>query len=132
MHSVCIAHTHTWNLRPSPQVYSLLSLCDLPAVKCLLVFALSALTHEIVVRHLQSQADTPALPSAAINYRIVYHPQSLIYSKGSHKKMLENRPEDALVKLVKTVEIVETVKTMKTVETVETVETAKTVETVRQ
>ena len=34
------------------------------------------------------------------------------------KKMLESRPEDALVKLVKTVETVETEETEKTVETV--------------
>ena len=37
------------------------------------------------------------------------------------KKMLESRPEDALVKLEKTVETVQTVKTVETVETVETV-----------
>ena len=36
------------------------------------------------------------------------------------KKMLESRPEDALVKLVKTVEFVETAETVETVETVET------------
>ena len=31
-----------------------------------------------------------------------------------HQKMLESRPEDALVKLVKTVETVETIETLKT------------------
>ena len=38
------------------------------------------------------------------------------------KKMLESRPEDALVNTVETVEIVETVLTAETVEMVETVE----------
>ena len=37
------------------------------------------------------------------------------------KKMLKNRPEDALAKLVKTVENVKTVEIVKTVETAETV-----------
>ena len=39
------------------------------------------------------------------------------------QKMLENRPEDALVLLVETVEIVLTVETVETVTTVKTVET---------
>ena len=38
---------------------------------------------------------------------------------GLLQKMLENRPEDALVKLVKTVEIVKTVETVETVKAVE-------------
>ena len=53
------------------------------------------------------------------------------FGKGSTTKMLERRPEDALVKLLKTVEIVETVETVETVKTVETVETEETVETVQ-
>ena len=47
------------------------------------------------------------------------------------RKMLENRPEDALVKLVKTVETLETVENVNTVEIVETVETAHTAQTAR-
>ena len=47
------------------------------------------------------------------------------------KKMLESRPEDALVKLVKTVENVGTEETQETQETVETVETVEIAETVR-
>ena len=50
--------------------------------------------------------------------------------KHALKKMLENRPENALVKLVKTVETEETEETLETLETVETVETAETVEMV--
>ena len=46
---------------------------------------------------------------------------SLQLIKGTKIKMLENRPEDALVKLVKTVENVKTVEIVETVETVETV-----------
>ena len=56
--------------------------------------------------------------------------QTLIGStKGNIQKMLESRPEDALVKLVKTVETVEIVDTVETVEFVETVETEETVKT---
>ena len=44
----------------------------------------------------------------------------LVLKDKIERKMLESRPEDALVKLVKTVETVETVETEATEETVET------------
>ena len=68
----------------------------------------------------------------------VYHTNIVTYFRTNDriKKMLENRPDDALGSLVQTVEteetveIVETVGTVGTVETVETAHTARTAQTV--